>query len=361
MNIPPFTQGNLGFNDLYIRSLLNRFREPATRLGVETEYVEAARDGQRILNTLNRYRDLGLIEPTPEPKLVDPDETYGLSTDGNWEQFFVEEMMGFAAGGSGTAGSIAEALMISNALARALGADSLFYRGEHRYGHRLLSRAERKLTDGERSNGISRREIDELRRFQDDVRGDQGLIVEMFDGALPDLEDPKWLTAMQHYDEGFGTRLIDLTRSIFAGLYFACLSWRGDIDEQSDGLLYIVMDTGSWTPHSHHELRASPTAGKGESLDHAFEGWEAPEYVRLYDPPSANPRSLAQDGVFLVRADIGAEPNYGQQFRMRIPAHRKSRIVRELWIAGYTPERIVRGASGHAAHQKVAGTLGVSP
>ena len=91
--------------------------------------------------------------------------------------------------------------------------------------------------------------------------------------------------------------VLDLTRSIFAGLHFATISWEGDINEDTDGILYVLTNAnGSWTQAAHGLLATSPDAA---GLSTAYSGWPAPEYFRIYESTlSANPREVAQDGVF---------------------------------------------------------------
>lgn len=70
-------------------------------------------------------------------------------------------------------------------------------------------------------------------------------------------------------------------------------------------------------------------------------------------------RELAQDGVFLVQGDLGKDPEFGgtKQFKLCIPRWAKANIVEELWLAGYTPERIVRGEIGQKAKDKAESEL----
>lgn len=62
--------------------------------------------------------------------------------------------------------------------------------------------------------------------------------------AFADLTrgDSQWWALMQHYGPaaGKGTRLLDVTGSLFAGLMFACVSWDGRVDHDIDGVLYIM-------------------------------------------------------------------------------------------------------------------------
>jgi hypothetical protein len=62
-------------------------------------------------------------------------------------------------------------------------------------------------------------------------------------------------------------------------------------------------------------------------------------------------RELAQDGLFLVQGDFQPSPQFGgtESFKICIPHWAKARIIEELWLAGYTPERIVRGVMGKRA------------
>jgi hypothetical protein len=300
---------------------------------------------------------MGLVVTTPEPQRLDPDESPFTETVGGWESLFLSDLATWGSAGFGAASSVAEALMIANAIALAWGTDEVFYRGEHRYGHRLLSRAERKLGSEDLvSSGISPRELEELRRFQSETLGNEGVVAEIFGDSAPDTNDPAWLTVMQHYDSSFGTRLLDLTRSIFAGLHFATISWGGQILEDIDGVLYVFMREGAPWRTDSYELLSHPRGSGG--LENAYEGWPHPEYHRLYlSHLTANPRELAQDGVFLVRGDISRPPRFGQGLKIRIPGSAKNRIARELWFSGYTPNRIVRGTRGREAHRNVAAFL----
>jgi hypothetical protein len=51
--------------------------------------------------------------------------------------------------------------------------------------------------------------------------------------------------------------------------------------------------------------------------------------------------------------------NAGQHFKFRVAGWAKKDILRELYSIGYTPERIIRGSKGGAAHKRVCTTIGV--
>lgn len=44
---------------------------------------------------------------------------------------------------------------------------------------------------------------------------------------------------MQHYDDNYGTRMIDVTTSLYCALFFASADWDGTVDSSVDGKLYM--------------------------------------------------------------------------------------------------------------------------
>lgn len=333
--------------------------------------LEHARAIQSTLGPLSQLRAMGRCEPVPEQRLLPSDQTAHLKFEGNWQtlaaDFFADTFGRF---GLDTVSTISEATFHAYALGSAFGAESIFYRGEHHFGHPLKSRAERHIPDGTgQEPGLTQDELRELRRFQSDVRKDKVLARELRARAwcLPRRNDPIWLPIMQHYDEQFGTRLLDITSSIYSGLYFACVDWGGDTDESLDGVLYAffsgsgtgAMIRGSYFDRKTDEYDSDWDDLAPQSVVDSFRDWQAPEYFRLYKSSSANPREVAQDGWFLVRGALKGSPKFGQGFKFRVPGTAKPNLAIQLWMAGYTPERMVRGSKGRIAHQVLKKNLGL--
>lgn len=294
------------------------------------------------------------------PKLVEDATRVLLTIDESWQNLVISDVMRFGENGPDAVGSVSEALLVANALARRWETDPLqiYYRGEEKYGWRLTSRAHRAIGEFPGGGGISDREVAELRRFQSEVLKDKQLSAEIFGSAIPDEDHFTWLAAMQHYDRPFGTRMIDLTSSIFTGLYFACVDWSGNIDSDVDGRLSIFLGARSWRTFAASEdwerlenFDREIVDERPDEVSDAYKGLEYPSIPRLVRDAGTNSRLMAQDGFFLL--PVSEEPSWGQHFEIRIPGHVKRKIARELWHAGYTPDRIVRGATGRESTVKL--------
>lgn len=365
------TDDSIRFWQKVIRELAARLTSAATDGGK----LDPARPGleqlARAEAEIQRLGSLGLARSAAAKQTRDPDESALLAVDEQWYGLVISDLVDtWGSAGFGSVTSVGEALSIAHALAVRIAAGEtafrVFYRGETNFGWPLRSRAERhlmgELVTGE---GLSDRELQETRRFQRDVLDDPKMCEEVFEGGEPPgLDDAEWLAIMQHYDESFGTRMLDLTSSVFAGLHFACIGWDGTIDEDADGLLYVFLGTRSWRFYSHPRTGPPGWAFEDEItepipdvLEEAFSGWGYPQIPRLYEFPLRNPRLVAQDGVFLIPGQAGKEQQHGEHFKLRVPGEAKRRIARELWIAGYTPERLVRGEKGREARARVEDLL----
>jgi len=300
---------------------------------------------------------------------MEEDKTALLALNAGWHKLAMEHLVDtFGRFGMDAVGCVAEAVMYANAFGEKFDAQELYYRGEHRYGHELRSQAERNMVDKHAGEaGITTREIEELRRFQDQVAADPDKYSAISsDPILNDENHPRWLPVMQHYDDDFGTRLLDISTSIHAGLYFACISWDGEINTDIDGVLYVLIggNPGMTVRGYYHEVIPEVFDPEyddvaPESVEDSFKDWEAPTVFRIYKSGTMSERELAQDGLFLVKGSFDEGPGFGQSFKFRVPAEAKQRIARELWRAGYTPRRIVRGPKGESGHVKLAKELGM--
>ncbi len=322
-----------------------------------------------IKGIFGQLKNLGQVEKIPEPKKLATDETPHAVINPSWHRLAMEHLAGsFGRYGLDAVSGIAEAALYANALATAFGTYNIYYRGEQRYGYPLRSRAERNLpNDAGLAAGLTEREVCELRRFQATINSDAVLAKEITKTIqLPDENNPIWLPIIQHYDEEFGTRLLDLSSSLFTGLYFACIGWDGKIDSTHDGLMYVFFRgnggltvRGFYYDEQPDEFDDEMDNLAPDSVEDSFKDWDHPEVLRIYRASSSSERELAQDGLFLVKGSLSSGHGFGQGFKFRVPAEAKEKVARELWMAGYTPERIVRGPKGRSAHKELARMLGV--
>jgi hypothetical protein len=328
-----------------------------------------ARKIHAINGAFSTLRHLGQISETTPEQILPEDKTINMAIESGWHTLALESFVdSFGRYGTGAISSIAEAVFYANAFAVYFGSHSLFYRGEQHYGYELKSRAERYMPTGAGDNpGLTDQEITELRRFQYEVNADPSLIeAEGENGKTPSINSPLWLPIMQHYDEKFGTRLLDISSSVFTGLYFACVGWNGQIDTKLDGLLYSFMQgnggltmRGFYFDEKPEDFDEEMDNIAPSSIEESFKNWVHPEIMRLYKSSSTSSREIAQDGYFLVKGSLKEGYGFGQGFKYRIPANVKHKIAKELWLAGYTPERMIRGPKGRVAHKALSKELGL--
>jgi len=361
------TEGTIEFLNQYLDAFIAHLLQDAQPPDKKKEIFVEARKIQAIKSTLLRLQQLERITKVEPKRLLENDQTVHMPVNSNWHRLALENFVdSFGRYGSDAVSSVAEATFYANAFASAFGAYNLFFRGEQCYGFELRSRAERLLSDSlAKEAGITKQELDELRRFQGEVESDKELKDSIKkQGEIPDKESALWLPIMQHYDETFGTRLLDISSSVYTGLYFACVGWDGTIDEEHDGILYSFMLCSSGLT-----IRGFYYDDKPENFDdemdniapdligNSFRDWEHPEILRLYRSSSASDREIAQDGCFLVKGALKEGYGFGQGFKYRVPAEVKHKIAKELWLAGYTPIRMVRGPKGREAHKNLAKIL----
>ena len=363
---PWLTDGNVDFVTSFHEAVQAHFDHPAKEQKRQDESLEYRRKLANVVHTYRDLQNLGLTKPIPDrivtlDKGGDRIDKSMFSEPSPFQSVITEDVVAcFGRAGSGAVASVAEAMMTVNALARPFGAAKIYYRGEHNYGWELKSRAQRKLEESgdlpDEVNGITDRELDELRRFQDQVHTDPDLELELVRyGTLPASDDPEWLPIMQHYDPEFGSRMLDISSSVFAGLHFACVDWDGRIDFETDGLLYVFFDHGRYYKSEHTgDFDDEISEFLPVKITDSFKNWRCPEYLHHYRSAQYSMREFAQDGYFLVQSDLALEPVFGGRgkFKLCIPHWAKARIISELWFAVYTPERIVRGKIGKLAGQR---------
>lgn len=240
-----------------------------------------------------------------------------------------------------------------------------FFRGEHQSKWRLVSSAGRRGLVPDKSNPLSvtSDEIAELRRFQAMVQMDRSLSADVFpDGRLLCLESSDWWALMQHYHSG--TRMVDITSSIFCALFFACADWDGSIDEEGDGALYLFPKVPGRSAEVHPDFidghNVGPTDQLHPTIDQYFTVDNHSSNVRFRESFYRNDRLLAQDGYFLWQPNFDQPLNVHSEFKFRVPGAKKLHILRELYSIGYTAQRIVRGKKGATAHRNVCKMIGVN-
>lgn len=269
----------------------------------------------------------------------------------SWLPIVEEELFRFNQYGTGYIASCAEALMKCHGIKRALDqfGNTMFFRGEHRFGWALLPRFARIHNPTiEDCSRVTPQELTAVRRFQQDVLGDTGKRKAIFgDGPTLDTEDAGWWHLMQHYDDVDATRMIDVTTSIFCALYFACADWDGSVDESIDGKLYMFpYQPGRGDTPNPERFRGTGPIISGEdktqlTLEEYFTVEGSHEYPRFRTAIYRNDRALAQDGYFVWQPMFTSPLHTYQIFTFRIYRGAKREIVAELASIGYTRERIL--------------------
>ncbi|MBT4289139.1 MAG: FRG domain-containing protein, partial [Deltaproteobacteria bacterium] len=181
--------------------------------------------------------------------------------------------------------------------------------------------------------------------------------------TLEDVEDidrnrvlsnnhPEWWFRMQHYDNGDGTRLLDVTTSLTVALLFACVDWSsGKIDDGTDGILYLWVE-GMNGNVDDFLLNKMPTTAEKLFSDYP----DAPCYI--LNPPHTE-RSKAQSGAFLWWPRFWKEAPHGAPYYIRVVASAKKNIVRDLLSMGFGPKEAVRGKKGLLNEQILRSNLGL--
>lgn len=287
--------------------------------------------------------------------------------DENWIKLAIAELESFNGEGDNSLSSVSEATWKVHGIMKFWYPDKkpgkIYFRGQHHSGWGLNSSAQRiglKPCD-ENPMSVSQGEVKELRKFQIEVQTDQALSAEIFpNGNILSLESAEWWSIMQHY---YGkTRLIDVTSSIYCALFFACADWDGSIDDKNDGVVYLIPQTATGRPAT-----ASPKYING--VNHDMQDQLHPlatdyfnvdahkDTIRFRKSFHRNDRLIAQDGFFLWQPIFDEPLALGQHFKFRIPGKKKVALLHELYLIGYTAQRIIRGSKGVVAHQRIYDTL----
>jgi len=301
----------------------------------------------------------------PNPAL--PPNTTNLA--GNWIDLALREIESLNVEGNEAICSVTEAQWKANGIMNwwhQTNRGRFFFRGEHHSDWNLVCSAFRNghTPDPDNLLEVTESEIADLRRFQATVQTDRQLYASVFpDGRLLDLDSADWWALMQHY--AGGTRLIDISSSVFCALFHACAGWDGTVNTSVDGALYLF-PREDWRPAVlYPEIVRGQNVGSTDQLyptvGQYFNVDGHPDIVRFRESFHRNDRLLAQDGYFLWQPTFDMPLNLNQFFKFRVPASRKHHILSELYSVGYTAQRIVRGPQGESAHENICTSIGVSP
>jgi len=258
--------------------------------------------------------------------------------------------------------SLTDAVVISNALISLedrLPDHQVFFRGEHKIGYPLLSSIGRTQTENTFSNeeysNITKVELNAIKQFQDDCLSGVIELKEEDKEKVKNLDknSSMWLILMQHYDNnGNGTRLLDITPSIFIALYFACVKWDGSIDEEEDGILYLL--DPRWLRVRHIRAYSDKTMPWEEiesiTIDDFFEITDDTlDVSRVLSTNQKNERLKAQNGHFIWHPKFNLPLEQGL-FYMRVNKEAKKIIAKELLIFGINPRELIQGSDGEEAY-----------
>lgn len=305
-----------------------------------------------------------IISGEPKVDAEDCDRNYE-----NWMDLVLRYLKEFNKYGNCYISSCGEALLktfgIKSFMNKGSSVKPIFFRGEHIYGWELIPRIVRKT--GLKHNDINSldttsEEIEYLKAFQKKYTNSK---IKWLFQTRKKKEDPNWWSLMAHYDDEVGTRMIDITSSIFCALYFACVDWDGEINTDEDGCLYFMWNN-NWRPETEN-----PTMRRGRIDDFRDQKQQSamkyfsvhgnPDTLRFRESPDSNQRLIYQDGYFLWQPKFGKPLDIGQHHKFRIHKDSKMEILRELYSIGYTAKRIVRGKKGEESHKKICNQLGISP
>ncbi len=298
-----------------------------------------------------------------------------------WTDLVLDELFEFNKMGAEYICSITEATIKVNGLKKLLAGTSnypMFFRGEHFFGWDLISRLGRQhplAWSNVDSKEVTPLELKFLKEFQLRVKSDKDLETKIFGNSstvesgnvvwryikklinkifgnshvLAD-DDVGWWSIMQHYDKDRGTRMIDITSSLYSALYFACADFiDGKVDDKNDGKLYMFPHPPGRTETSTPDMFKEQVIGSEDQIETTMETYfnvkSSFDVPRFRISPVMNNRALSQDGYFIWQRHFDKPFNFdklgGQIFPFRVHRDYKKSIIKELEAIGYTRNRIL--------------------
>jgi FRG domain len=284
-----------------------------------------------------------------------PSENVPLSAhfqvNDSWMPLVRKELFNFNSHGDEYICSTTEAFIKINGIKRTLDRFSkeMFFRGEHIFGWDLISRLGRKINidwTKTESSKVTEEELKLVHYFQHKVKTNKALQKKIFgNSSILDDQDSGWWSIMQHYDDEFGTRMIDVTSSVFSALYFACTDWDGSIDKSVDGKLYFFPYQTGRGETDNPDLFRGEIIGTEDFVQHKLKDYftvtAAKKFPRFKVSPVRNDRALSQDGYFTWQPEFNQPLQLFQHFPFRIHRDFKQSILGELKSMGYTKDRIL--------------------
>jgi hypothetical protein len=269
-----------------------------------------------------------------------------------WIDSALHDVFDFNSRGDEYICSTVEAVLKCNGIKRLFDRYStpFFFRGEHVFGWELKSRIGRQINIDWSQADPHNVTVDERRllsEFQDRCQSDLSLKAVVFGdiGQMLPLDHAGWWSLMQHYDDRYGTRMIDVTSSLYCALFFASANLDGNIDDSVDGKLYMFpyqpgrgeMDN----PDRHRRELIGSEDQRHLHVDDYFKVEKHLDSPRFRVSPARNDRALSQDGYFVWQPYFDQPLQTFQIFPFRIHRDFKSSIVKELAAMGYTQDRIL--------------------
>jgi len=323
--------------------------EELQRILIKQGHSYKAGDGGHIDNIYKAINAIYQADKVPPSANIPISSHFQVSDQ--WMSLIQKELFQFNARGDEYLCSTEEALIKCNGLKRALDDFDapLFFRGEHNFGWDLISKLGRTAEinwDTEDANKVTSIELKLMAEFQQKVEDDTVLKNDIFgDSTILPKTDSGWWSIMQHYDEEHGTRMIDITSSLFCALYFACTNWDGTVDSSIDGKLYLFpYPPGrgqSLSPDTWKDQVVGPEDHVYSSLTDYYKVDSAGDYPRFRKSPVKNDRALSQDGMFIWQPKFTQPLKTFQIFPFRVHRDYKQSILKELTSMGYTKERIL--------------------
>lgn len=301
----------------------------------------------RLMNAIGALHDLKI-----DPPSINVPASLQFQVGQQWIDNALEEIFQFNAMGDEYICSITEAVLKCNGIKKLFDgyATPLFFRGEHVFGWELKSRLGRNLAvdwNIEDPHNVISEESRLLSSFQDRCKQDRTLRTIIFgdEGVLLDPNHPGWWSLMQHYDETHGTRMIDITASLYCALFFASANWDGTVDDSVDGKLYMFpYQPGRGetdTPERYKDELIGDEDERNVKANEYFKVEKHLDMPRFRVSPARNDRALSQDGYFVWQPYFDKALQTFQLFAFRIHRNFKKSIVKELAAMGYTRDRIL--------------------
>ena len=301
----------------------------------------------KLMKAISALHDLKI-----EPPSINVPASSQFQVGQQWIDNALEEVFQFNAMGDEYICSTTEAVLKCSGIKKLFDgyATPLFFRGEHVFGWELKSRLGRNIavdwTIEDPCNATSE-ERRLLSEFQKRCNQDSDLRATVFGdgGVLLDLDHSGWWSLMQHYDETNGTRMIDVTSSLYCALFFACANWDGAVDDGVDGKLYMFpYQPGRGETAVPDRHRGELIGSEDERQLHVDDYFKVEKHLdtpRFRVSPARNDRALSQDGYFVWQPHFDQPLQTFQIFPFRIHRDFKNSIVQELAAMGYTRDRIL--------------------